>query len=71
MKNLTLNNAKTAGEVEAVLESPKHCSRCRKTKKARAFPVTKCRGRLTVRSWCDDCMKRYYRDYVKAKKRQK
>lgn len=50
----------------------KICTKCKVEKKETDFPLTKVRGRLIRRSWCDVCMKEYYKAYRLAKlKREK
>ncbi len=48
----------------------KTCTMCHKEKNETDFPLTKVRGRMMHRSWCDSCMKKYYHAYrvSKAKK---
>jgi len=45
----------------------KTCTKCKKEKKETDFPLTKVRGRMLRRSWCDSCMKEYYKAYALAK----
>jgi hypothetical protein len=45
----------------------KLCTKCNVEKKITDFPLTKVRGRTIRRSWCDGCMKEYYRAYNLAK----
>jgi len=45
----------------------KTCTKCKKVKDETDFPLTKVRGRMLRRSWCDSCMKVYYQAYHKAK----
>ena len=45
----------------------KTCTKCKKEKKETAFPLTKVRGKMLRRSWCDSCMKVYYKAYALAK----
>lgn len=40
----------------------RRCTKCKQEKDVRDnFKVTTARGREVVRSWCNDCMKDYYR----------
>jgi hypothetical protein len=45
----------------------KMCTKCKKEKNETDFPVTRVRGRLLRRSWCDSCMKIYYKAYHLSK----
>ena len=45
----------------------KTCSKCKTEKNLSDFPLTKIRGRVMHRSWCDACMKVYYKAYRLAK----
>jgi len=48
----------------------KLCTKCKNEKEVTDFPLTKIRGRMRRRSWCDTCMKVYYRAYNLAKVKQ-
>jgi len=48
----------------------KTCTKCKKQKAETDFPLTKVRGRMLRRSWCDLCMKAYYKAYHLAKVKQ-
>jgi hypothetical protein len=45
----------------------KMCTKCQKEKNEADFPITRVRGRLLRRSWCDSCMKIYYKAYHLSK----
>jgi hypothetical protein len=45
----------------------KTCTKCKKVKDENDFSLTKVRGRMLRRSWCDGCMKVYYQEYRLAK----
>jgi hypothetical protein len=45
----------------------KTCTKCKKEKNETDFPLTKVRGKMLRRSWCDGCMKEYYKAYALAK----
>jgi len=45
----------------------KLCRKCNKEKDETDFPLTKVRGRMRRRSWCDSCMKVYYKAYHLSK----
>lgn len=45
----------------------KTCTKCKKEKNETDFSLTKVRGRMLRRSWCDACMKEYYREYQRSK----
>jgi hypothetical protein len=45
----------------------KTCTKCKKQKNETDFPLTKVRGKMLRRSWCDSCMKEYYKAYALAK----
>ena len=49
----------------------KTCTKCKKQKNETDFPLTKVRGRMLRRSWCDLCMKAYYKAYRLAKVKQR
>ena len=46
----------------------KTCTKCKKEKDETDFPLTKVRGRMLRRSWCDACMKIYYREFSRRKR---
>lgn len=48
----------------------KTCTKCKKKKDEADFPLTKVRGRMLRRSWCDLCMKQYYKAYRLSKVKQ-
>lgn len=45
----------------------KTCTKCKKEKNETDFSFTKVRGRKLRRSWCNNCMKLYYKAYHLAK----
>ena len=59
----------TAKKIDQALKQPtkKTCTKCKKEKDETDFPLTKVRGRMLRRSWCDACMKLYYKAYQLAK----
>jgi hypothetical protein len=48
----------------------KTCTKCKKEKMETDFALTRIRGRVLRRSWCDSCMKMYYKAYYLAKVNQ-
>ena len=58
-----------AKEIGIVLKKPmkKTCTKCKKEKNETDFPLTRVRGRMLRRSWCDACMKIYYKKYRLSK----
>lgn len=55
-------------ELKAYLEVPRMCTQCRRIFLTADFPITTMRGRLTVRSWCRECLRRYYREHSAVKR---
>jgi hypothetical protein len=49
----------------------KLCTKCEKVKNEAEFPLTQIRGRMVHRSWCDSCMKAYYKAYAASKAKNK
>lgn len=47
----------------------KQCTKCKEEKNEKDFSLTKIRGRMLRRSWCDSCMREYYKAYSEAKRR--
>jgi hypothetical protein len=41
----------------------KTCSRCKRSFPPEAFPIATARGGRYRRSWCGDCLKRYYKTH--------
>ncbi len=51
-------------------EATKVCRACGGVFARSTFPTAKVRGRLTVRSWCRDCLLAYYRRYYRQKRHE-
>lgn len=57
-------------EYERFMASAKTCRRCKRDLARRDFPTALAHGRMTVRSWCSECLKSYYRTYGQAQRAQ-
>ena len=55
-------------QLEVFLETPKICRKCRRDLKVKDFPMTSAYGKRVVRSWCNECMRAYYRAKNDAKR---
>lgn len=46
-------------------DATRTCTRCGTSAKVKDFPHCIARGKMTVRSWCSVCLKRYYSEHSK------
>ncbi|MEI7686734.1 MAG: hypothetical protein WCL32_17075 [Planctomycetota bacterium] len=48
----------------------KRCTKCQTEQAIENFALTKVRGRMLRRSWCNVCLKAYYKAYSLAKSKK-